>query len=194
MRHCTFAQVFILQPNLPPTRTKPRAVMLGWFAVPLTLSLKLSVDGSGCTPLSEACAGGLIRNANNGNWITSFSCRIGGTISDLAAKICALQHGLRILMQRNITMVEIELDASNVIQLITTATRNSHLFNIILDCRSLLQQLRDPPLRHVMREGNKFADLLAQDVRSHLFSFFSVSSISFMCIIKVPIVGGHEGY
>lgn len=156
-------------------------------AVPLTLSLKLNVDGSGCTPLSEACAGDLIRNAN-GNWITSFPCKIGGSISNLAAEIWALQYGLRILMQR-----EIESDASNVIQLITTATRNRHLFNIILDCRSLLQQLRNPPLRHVMREGNKCAELLAQDARSHLFPFLVYLPFPF-CIIKALIVGGHEGY
>ncbi|KAF7127938.1 hypothetical protein RHSIM_Rhsim11G0130400 [Rhododendron simsii] len=45
--------------------------------------------------------------------------------------------------------------ASNVINLLTIITSNHHLFNLILDCKSLLQQPGNPPVKHVKRETTR---------------------------------------
>lgn len=60
-------------------------------------------------------------------------------------------------------MVEVEtyvlIYASNVINLLTIVTTNHHLSNLILDCKTLLQQLGDPLVKYVTRESNKCVDL-----------------------------------
>ncbi|KAI8568855.1 hypothetical protein RHMOL_Rhmol02G0232700 [Rhododendron molle] len=68
----------------------------------------------------------------------------------------------------------------SVVNLLNSVTTDHHLYNLITICRSLLQELGQPPVRHTLHESNnKCADLLAKDGREHLFPYLLYLSVPF---------------
>lgn len=67
----------------------------------------------------------------------------------------------------------IEMDAANAIQLLNSDTQQDHhhLRNQIVACRSLIQELGNPPIKKIMKESKKYTDLLSRDAKSHLFPY-----------------------
>ncbi|OIT08958.1 hypothetical protein A4A49_58104, partial [Nicotiana attenuata] len=102
--------------------------------------------------------GGAIRNSR-GEWILGFAQVIqkGSTIS---TELYALLKGLTLALQHHLMPIEVELDAKQIITLLQTD--NFSHSNMINDCRYLLNQLNNPPVRHAYREQNMVADQLAK--------------------------------
>nr|XP_009786072.1 PREDICTED: uncharacterized protein LOC104234226 [Nicotiana sylvestris] len=108
--------------------------------------------------LTKAGIGGVIRNSK-AEWILGFAgaapCK-----SAIFSELYALMQGLRYAYERNITPLEVEVDAKDIILLLHT--ENFGLFNLIVDCRYYLGLLGNPTVKHVYREKNMVSDQLAK--------------------------------
>ncbi|XP_070003278.1 uncharacterized protein [Nicotiana sylvestris] len=87
--------------------------------------------------------GGVIRNAN-GDWVIRFSKKIYA-LNHTHAELSALEHGLHLVINHQLTPVEIETDFIEVIEL------------------SQLKKLGNSVIRHSFQEGNKTAHALANE-------------------------------
>lgn len=66
--------------------------------------------------------------------------------------------------ENNLSGLEIEVDAFAVIQLISGQNTVNHSFgNILLDCSSLMQELDVTSIKHIYRDANCCAEVLAND-------------------------------
>ncbi|OIT40651.1 hypothetical protein A4A49_61144 [Nicotiana attenuata] len=54
----------------------------------------------------------------------------------------------------------IEYDCKELTKLMNS--NDGYYQNLVDDCRGLLQEMEDPPLKHIFREANKVADKLAK--------------------------------
>lgn len=77
---------------------------------------KLNTDGSSLGNPGLAGGGGVIRDWT-GRWIAGFSRKIGIT-SSLMAELWAIRNGLMLCVDRNLVMVEIELDAKSIVDML----------------------------------------------------------------------------
>ena len=129
---------------------KPRA---GW--------LILNTDGVVTGNTGQAGGGGLIRD-ENGGWVTGFTRKIENTNSYMA-ELWAFRDGLQLCLQMNAHSVIIELDAKVVVDALNSPNSpNSFSSSILEECRHVANQLPRKIFRHVYREANKCADLLAR--------------------------------
>ncbi|KAH7840967.1 hypothetical protein Vadar_023977 [Vaccinium darrowii] len=132
---------------------------VGWKA-PSEGRFKLNTDGASKGNPGKAGVGGLIRD-HKGEWVGGF-CQSIGIQSSLEAELRGLRSGLRLARDLNITNLEVEMDAKSAIQLVTgNSDIPRDLWDIVLDCRQLMAQLRVASLKHVYREANACADVLA---------------------------------
>ena len=108
-----------------------------------------------------AGGGGLIRN-DKGEWVKGYAQAIGITTS-VAAKLWALQDGIRLCIALKIPAVEIQLDAKVVIDLVRKESSNLNSLDALVDdCKEGLKQIPNVKIMHCFREGNKCADNLAR--------------------------------
>ena len=125
----------------------------GW----LTLNTDGSLTGSG----GLAGGGGLIRDGN-GSWVTGFARKIG-TATSFLTELWALRDGLRLCLQIQAQTVCIELDAKAVVDALSShSCTNTVIYSIMEDCRHLVNQIPQTRVKHVYREANRCADLLAK--------------------------------
>ena len=76
----------------------------------------------------------------------------------------ALRDGLILASQMGINNIVVELDAKVVIDLVCASnTPNIYYTPLLNDCRTLLTWFQGMRIRHVYREGNKCADMLARE-------------------------------
>ncbi|XP_028057644.1 uncharacterized protein LOC114261568 [Camellia sinensis] len=100
-----------------------------------------------------------------------------GIASSLEAKFWALRDGLNLALDEGYRNIEVETDSLLVKQLIMDKENaNHHLSNLIHDCKFLLKQLGVQMLNHIYREGNCYADILANQASPivdslHIFDF-----------------------
>ena len=73
--------------------------------------MKLNTDGSSSGNSGLTGGGGVIRDWTD-RWIVGFSRKIGIATS-LIAELWAIQDGLMLCVDRNLVMVEIDLDAKS---------------------------------------------------------------------------------
>jgi ribonuclease HI len=126
---------------------------LGWF--------KLNTDGSSLGNPGLAGGGGVIRN-HVGDWVGGFSRAIGFTTS-VQAELRALKDGLLLAIDLEILNLEIEMDSLVAVELINSITTpNAFLSTIVTDCRYLMERFELCSLKHIFREANGCADLLAK--------------------------------
>ncbi|KAK4566291.1 hypothetical protein RGQ29_002508 [Quercus rubra] len=86
----------------------------------------------------------------------------GGLIRD-TAELFALREGLALCVELQAQAVEVELDASAAISLISrNFTTNGDLSVLVDDCRDFLLQLPQARMIHCYREANCYADALAK--------------------------------
>ena len=98
----------------------------------------------------------------NGGWVAGFARRIRNTNSYMA-ELWALRDGLQLCLQMNAHYVIIELDAKVVVDALNSPNSpNSFSSSILEECRHMANQLPQKIFRHVYREANKCADLLAR--------------------------------
>uniref|UniRef100_A0A2N9I267 RNase H type-1 domain-containing protein n=1 Tax=Fagus sylvatica TaxID=28930 RepID=A0A2N9I267_FAGSY len=116
-----------------------------WVAPPLGW-FKLNTDGSSLGNPGLAGGGGVIRN------------HVGELAIDLG-----------------ILNLEIEMDSLVAVELVNSITTpNAFLSTIVTDCRFLMERFESCSLKHIFREANGCADLLAKtgcDQRPDFISF-----------------------
>jgi ribonuclease HI len=121
----------------------------------------LNTDSSSLGNPGLAGGGGVIRN-HVGDWVGSFSRTIGVTTS-IQAKLRALKDGLNLAIDLRILHLEIEMDSLVAVELVKSITTPNAFFStIVTDCRSLMKRFEICSLKHIFREANGCADLLAK--------------------------------
>ena len=122
---------------------------------------KLNTDGSYTAANGLAGCGGLIRGSD-GQWITGFAKSINVS-SSIATELWALREGLTICMEMQLQAVEVELDASTAISLVSSNfSSNGNLSGLVDDCRGLLLRMPQAKVSHCYREANCYANALAR--------------------------------
>uniref|UniRef100_A0A2N9IZP5 C2H2-type domain-containing protein n=1 Tax=Fagus sylvatica TaxID=28930 RepID=A0A2N9IZP5_FAGSY len=97
-----------------------------------------------------------------GDWVGGFSRAIGITTS-VQAELRALKDGLNLAIDLGILNLEIEMDSLVAVELVNSITTpNAFLSTIVTDCRSLMERFERCSLKHIFREANGCADLLAK--------------------------------
>ena len=108
-----------------------------------------------------AGCGGLLRDCH-GNWISGVARAIGIT-SSLAAELWAIRDGLTRCCHLSLQAVEVEVDASVAISLLSQdAHSNVEFSSLIDDCRSLMKNIHKVQLKQCFKEANRCADALAK--------------------------------
>ena len=126
---------------------------LGW--------VKLNTDGSFSTDNGLAGCGGFIRGSD-GQWIMGFAKSIIVS-SSIAVELWALREGLSLCMEMHLQAVEVELDASAAISLVSsTCSTNGDLSGLLDDCREMLLRMPQAKVSHCYREANCCANALAR--------------------------------
>ena len=83
--------------------------------------------------------------------------------SSIAMELWALREGLGLCLERGISAVEIELDATAAISFVSSnVNSNGVLSGLVDDCRELLLRLPQVKLLPCFREANFCADVLAK--------------------------------
>jgi ribonuclease HI len=139
--------------HMVPTPIKWVVPPVGWY--------KLNTNGSSVGNPGLAGGGGVIRN-HVGDWVGGFSRAIGITTS-VQAELRALKDGLNLAIDLGILNLEIEMDSLVAVELVNSITTpNAFLSTIVTDCRSLMERFERCSLKHIFREANGCADLLAK--------------------------------
>ena len=119
--------------------------------------MKLNNDGSSSGNSGLTGGGGVIRDWT-GRWIVGFSRKIGIATS-LMAELWAIRDGLMLCVDRNLVMVEIDLDAKSVVDMLRNSQYTNNLHSsIIEDCRHLISMIPQIRIKHCYREANRCAD------------------------------------
>ena len=122
---------------------------------------KLNTGGSFNGASGLAGCGELIRDSN-GQWVKGFAKRIVAE-SSLAAELWGLREGLVLCLEIQTLAIEVELDATAAISLVSCNSRtNGPLSGLADDCRELLLQMPQVKVSHCFREANSCADALAK--------------------------------
>lgn len=80
-------------------------------------------------------------------------------------KLLALNESLKLVEQNNFLPIEINIDSTEVINMLTN---DNILYHVVLnECRSRLLRLGAPLAQHYYREQNQVADLLAKEGASN---------------------------
>ena len=96
------------------------------------------------------------------DWVGGFSWAIGITTS-VQAELKALKDGLNLAIDLGILNLEIEMDSLVAVEFVNSITTpNPFLSAIVTDCRSLMERFESCSLKHIFREANGCADLLAK--------------------------------
>ena len=86
-----------------------------------------------------------------------------------------ISTGLNLAINFGILNIEIKMDFLVVVELVNSIiTPNAFLSTIVTDCRSLIERFESCSLKHIFREANGCADLLAKtncDQRPDFISF-----------------------
>ncbi|WMV22932.1 hypothetical protein MTR67_016317 [Solanum verrucosum] len=102
--------------------------------------------------------GGVIRD-HLGTWIVGFSCKVK-VANAHHAELLALLHGLKLAPKININHLLVETDSHVLLNTLESAKPiHSHIY---LDCRSMLLLMGGSTMKHIMREANSVADILAE--------------------------------
>ncbi|CAL5325064.1 unnamed protein product [Camellia sinensis] len=152
-----------LSPSKQPCPSLPSTI--SWLP-PKPGLFKLNTDGASKNNPGLAAADGIIRDWT-GKWISDF-CRNIGHSSSIEAELWAMRDGLKLALDLNLTGIEVETDATIMQNIILGNFNHCHqLSNLIHDCRYLLDRLGTSTISHTYWEGNKCADLLANEGSNH---------------------------
>ncbi|OIT07684.1 hypothetical protein A4A49_62849, partial [Nicotiana attenuata] len=126
---------------------------------PIYGTYKLNTDGAYNINTNCAGIGGVIRNSN-GDWVIGY-WKYSYAINHTYMEILALQQGLQLAIMHTLRPIEIEIDSTEILQLIEHCTP---IYQTLIDsCRCLLKKLGNPVGRHSFREANSVAHFLAKE-------------------------------
>ncbi|KAK7848177.1 putative ribonuclease h protein [Quercus suber] len=84
-------------------------------------------------------------------------------MTSVVAELWALRDGIRLCIALKLPVVEIELDAKVVIDLVRKESKNlNNLDALVVDCKEGLKKILNVRLLHCFREANKCAYNLAR--------------------------------
>ncbi|GLT78653.1 hypothetical protein SLA2020_501810 [Shorea laevis] len=156
----------------PPTGTLRYEQLVGWEKPPPGY-VKINVDGSARGTPGASAAGGVCRDSN-GDWCFGFTQQLGMGIA-IRAELYALWKGLQLAWEKGYKKVIIETDSLLAKQKLEQhgGVANS-LSMLCRGCTELLNRNWDCKLRHVFREANSCADVMASsfyhlEPRLHFF-------------------------
>ena len=139
---------------------------VGWVA--------LNIDGAASSTSGLAGVGGLLRD-HRGDWISGFHKGVGRSNS-LLAELWAMVEGLKLGRELNIPNILVQTDAYVVTKLLAGRFRNNAMLNpLVAECRNLLDKFPLNSVKHVCREANQCADILAK------MGLQSQASLSILC-------------
>ena len=122
-----------------------------------------------------AGGGGVIRN-HIGDWVGGFSRAISITTS-VQVEFRALKDGLNLSIGLGILNLEIEMDYLVAVELVNSITTpNAFLSTIVTDYRFLMERFERCSLKHIFKEENACADLLAKISCDQSLDFISFSN------------------
>ena len=124
---------------------------------------KLNTDGSSLGNPGLASGGGVIRDEPS-NWVIGFSRRIGVS-SSFEVELWALRDGLTICVNKNFQVVEVELGAKALIDVLQNPTQTYPIISPLLDdCMQLAIQIPQIRFSHCYREANRCTNLSQERV------------------------------
>jgi ribonuclease HI len=167
------AEFFCLMGDTANSKTAS-SIAVKWL--PPTLGrAKLNTDGSSLGNPGIAGGGGVIRDSC-GLWVGGFSRTIGHTTS-VQAELRALLDGMQLALELHITHLDIEMDSLVSVDLVlSNSVANVFLRSIVDDCRCMMEKFASVTLKHIYREANACADLLAKEGCSQLLPFISFTA------------------
>ena len=121
----------------------------------------------------------------------SFSRNIG-TASSLMAELWAIRDGLMLCVGKNMAMVEIELDAKAVVDMLRNPQYSNRSFSSLLeDCRKLIYEIPQVRIKHCYREANGCADFMARkgSVQGQSFLVFESSPEDMIGFVEADMSG-----
>lgn len=134
-----------------------RSQLLPRWIPPEAPFFKLNTDGAF---KSSNAAGGLIRNSN-GSWVKGFVKNIGSSDS-FQAELWGIFEALKLALSLQIDHLIIEADSTAAITSLQQQDQENHpSWALISNCQSLMTCFSAYHIHHVLREGNKCADYLA---------------------------------
>ena len=132
--------------------------------------MKLNIDGLALGNPGSAGGGGVIRDWA-GRWVAGFSRKIGIATS-LLAELWAIRDSLMLCVDRNLAMVEVELDAKAVVDMLANPLYSNNAISPLLeDCRFLISKIPHVKIKHCYREANRCADNLARMGANQILDF-----------------------
>lgn len=122
--------------------------------------VKLNCDGSLKSDPCRAGCGGLLRNSG-GSWIRGFSQHLGNC-SILKAEAWAVLEGIRLADHCGVGKLWLESDSSLVVNAVNDPSKcPMEVFGIVRSVHVMLESFDEWRMKHVRREANLCADLLA---------------------------------
>lgn len=140
------------------TPAPPRVVK---WTVELADCVVLNVDGSVRGDPLRGGFGGCFRTSH-GQWMSGFYGFLNDTCI-LHLELLGIFHGLSTAWERGHRLVECQSDSLDAVSLVTSSVSPYHLYAaLIWDIKDLLNRDWVVKIRHILREGNACADLLAK--------------------------------
>ncbi|CAN1157810.1 Putative ribonuclease H protein At1g65750 [Linum perenne] len=152
---------------LPPTGTDWKKVWnwrgpnreVSWTPGPNDW-LIINTDGSVKQPLSEAAAGGLVRNSS-GHCLLAFTANLG-SCSITRAELRGILIGLRLAWNAGYKKIIVQTDSQVAVQLLTDESSTNHHHGLeISQFKEFNARSWEIRIQHIYREGNRAADFLA---------------------------------
>lgn len=122
--------------------------------------LKLNTGGSFKSTSSLASVGGLVQD-DNGAWEWGFTLKVDKADS-FTAKLWGLMEGLWLCWERGVHKVIVEMDSKWVVDVMADSFSHEKEWETLMDDYMFLaSMLTNVRFVHVLREGNRCADMLA---------------------------------
>nr|GMC69537.1 uncharacterized protein LOC109164833 [Ipomoea batatas] len=122
--------------------------------------LKLNVDAAVNKARGRMGFGWILRD-DQGSFVAAVSTPWYGLFSVKEAKAIAVREALSWLKTNHISQCDVETDALQITQSLSSPLFYSHFDLILLDVKDLLSSIHDVSIFHVKRSANRIAHLLA---------------------------------
>ncbi|XP_031091127.1 uncharacterized protein LOC115996126 [Ipomoea triloba] len=124
--------------------------------------LKLNVDAAVNKTRGHMGFGWILRD-DQGSFVAAVSTPWYGLFSVKEAEAIAVREALSWLKANNISHCDVEIDALQITQRLSSPLFYSHFDLILLDVKDLLSSIHDVSISHVKRSANRIAHLLARE-------------------------------
>ena len=136
----------------------------GKWTAPPPGSFKINVDGATSEDERNSSVGVVIRDVD-GNVLAACCKYLQGQYSVEEVEALTVEYGLLLAKEQKLSHIILESDASIVVSNVTAAETSGRLGHVYQGIRGLLSSFSSWNIKHVKREYNKAAHMLAQYAR-----------------------------